>query len=68
MRPLPQTRRDVLKAISVGALGVFGAAPKLADAQPVKWSEGTEPPNLKAPPNACDCHHHIYGSQYKGAQ
>ena len=27
--------------------------------------EGTEPPKLKAPANACDCHHHIYGSQYK---
>ena len=63
--PLPHTRRDVLKAMSVGAAAVLGVLPKLADAQPVKWSEGTEPPNLKAPPNACDCHHHIYGSQYK---
>ena len=65
MMPLPHTRRDVLKAMSVGAAAVLGVLPKLADAQPVKWSEGTEPPNLKAPPNACDCHHHIYGSQYK---
>jgi len=65
MIPLPHTRRDVLKAMSVGTVAVLGVLPKLADAQPVKWSEGTEPPNLKAPPNACDCHHHIYGSQYK---
>jgi predicted TIM-barrel fold metal-dependent hydrolase len=36
-----------------------------AAAQQVKWSSGTEPPKLKAPANACDCHHHIYGSQYK---
>src|SRR3954463_7259439 len=34
-------------------------------AAPVKWSSGTELPKLKAPANACDCHHHIYGSQYK---
>jgi predicted TIM-barrel fold metal-dependent hydrolase len=54
-----------LKGISVGSVTWVAAASKLANAQPVKWSEGTEPPNLKAPPNACDCHHHIYGSQYK---
>jgi len=65
MIPLPHTRRDVLKAMSVGTVAVLGVLSKLADAQPVKWSEGTEPPNLKAPPNACDCHNHIYGSQYK---
>jgi predicted TIM-barrel fold metal-dependent hydrolase len=29
-------------------------------AQPVPNSSGTVPPKLKAPPNACDCHHHIY--------
>jgi len=25
---------------------------------------GYEPPKLKAPPNACDCHHHIYDARY----
>ena len=30
----------------------------------LKWSEGTQPPKLKAPPNACDCHHHIYDARY----
>jgi D-galactarolactone isomerase len=33
-------------------------------AQQVKWSEGNEPPKLKAPANACDCHHHIYDAKY----
>jgi len=26
----------------------------------VKWSKGTELPQLKVPANAADCHHHIY--------
>jgi D-galactarolactone isomerase len=59
-------RRDVLKTMSAGAAAaLLGATPRSAAAQQVKWSEGTEPPKLKAPANACDCHHHIYGSQYK---
>jgi D-galactarolactone isomerase len=65
MRSLPHNRRDVLKVISLSTVALLAAAPNIADAQPVKWSEGTEPPNLKAPPNACDCHHHIYESRYK---
>ena len=32
--------------------------------QPVPYSSGTEPPRLKAPANACDCHMHIYDSRY----
>jgi D-galactarolactone isomerase len=59
-------RRDVLKTISMsGAAVLLGAVPRSTAAQQVKWSEGTEAPKLKAPANACDCHHHIYGSQYK---
>jgi D-galactarolactone isomerase len=57
-------RREVLK-MSAGAAAVGILASGSAMAQQVKWSEGTEPPKLKAPANACDCHHHIYGSQYK---
>src|ERR1051325_6273485 len=57
-------RRKVL-ALSAGAAVGLSAWPGAGLAQPVKWSEGTEPPKLKAPPNSCDCHHHIYGSQYK---
>src|SRR3954454_6870049 len=61
-------RRDLLKAASAGiALAAFSVqGARDAAAQQVKWSSGTEPPKLKAPSNACDCHHHIYGSQYKG--
>jgi Amidohydrolase len=33
----------------------------------VPWSSGTEPPKLKAPPNACDCHMHIYDSRFPAA-
>ncbi|HEX3864389.1 MAG TPA: amidohydrolase family protein [Stellaceae bacterium] len=63
MSVTPWSRRDLLVT---GAAGVtLLAAGQPAWAQAVKWSEGTEPPKLKAPANACDCHHHIYGSQYK---
>ena len=33
----------------------------------VPWSSGTERPKLKAPPNACDCHMHIYDSRFPAA-
>ena len=60
-------RRDLLKAASAGiALAAFSVqGVRDAAAQQVKWSSGTEPPKLKSPANACDCQHHIYGSQYK---
>jgi len=38
-------------ALRLDALAAQGAVPN---------SSGTEKPNLKAPANACDCHHHIY--------
>src|SRR5215472_9630463 len=58
-------RRELLKAMSVGTgIGFLAGGAPDAAAQQVKWSEGTEPPKLKAPPNACDCHHHIYDSRY----
>jgi D-galactarolactone isomerase len=31
----------------------------------VPWSVGTELPKTEAPPNAADCHHHIYSSRFK---
>src|SRR3954447_14551413 len=66
MQQTPWDRRDVLWGLSVMAgAGVLGAGASPAAAQQVKYSSGTEPPKLKAPSNACDCHHHIYGSQYK---
>ncbi len=58
-------RRDVLLAASAGAAAaILGAGSREAHAQPVKWSEGTEAPKLKAPANSCDCHHHIYDAKY----
>jgi len=65
---MPETRwdrRQLLKAMSVGAAtGVLAGGARDAVAQQVKWSEGTEPPKLQAPPNARDCHHHIYEARY----
>ena len=57
------TRRHVLRAAS-GAAAVAFASSTQAEAQQVKYSTGVEPPKLKAPPNATDCHHHIYDARY----
>jgi len=58
-------RREVLMTVSAGAAaGFLSLGGRGAAAQPVKWSEGTDPPKLKAPANACDCHHHIYDAKY----
>ena len=58
-------RRDVLKTLSAGAAAtILTGGAREAAAQQVKWSEGTEAPKLKAPANACDCHHHIYDAKY----
>jgi predicted TIM-barrel fold metal-dependent hydrolase len=40
------------------------ANPIGAGAQEVLWSSGTEKPRTKAPPNATDCHHHIYDKRF----
>jgi D-galactarolactone isomerase len=59
-------RREMLLGLSaVAGIGMLAAGAQPAAAQEVKWSTGTEKPKIKAPANACDCHHHIYGSQYK---
>jgi predicted TIM-barrel fold metal-dependent hydrolase len=59
-------RREMLQGLSaVAGAGMLVAAARPAAAQEVKWSTGTEKPKIKVPANACDCHHHIYGSQYK---
>ena len=31
------------------------------------YSSGVQPPKLEAPPNACDCHMHIYDSRFPAA-
>lgn len=58
-------RRDVLKTLSAGAAAtILAGGARAAKGQQVKWSEGTGAPKLKAPANACDCHHHIYDAKY----
>jgi D-galactarolactone isomerase len=52
-------RRTFLEGASLAALSVI--ADLDAEGQvAVPNSSGTELPKLKAPPLACDCHHHIY--------
>jgi D-galactarolactone isomerase len=61
-------RRGFLKAMgaTVIAAGGFNAS-RAQTQQAVPWSAGTEPPKLKVPPNACDCHMHIYDSRFPAA-
>ena len=54
------TRRTFVKGVSMAALGASGSSGRPGHAQQVPNSVGTEPPKLKAPAHACDCHHHIY--------
>ena len=58
-------RRLFLRAMgaTVIAAGGFNASAAQTQ-QAVPWSAGTEAPKLKAPPNACDCHMHIYDSRF----
>jgi predicted TIM-barrel fold metal-dependent hydrolase len=55
-------RRTFIKGASMLALAA--STPRLyvgeSFAQQVPNSSGTDPAKLKAPPGACDCHHHIY--------
>lgn len=56
------TRRSFIEGASKAALAATasGIFAREGRAQPVPNSSGTEPPKLRAPANACDCHHHIY--------
>src|SRR5450631_2650478 len=55
-------RRTFIKAASLAAFvaTTSGVSMREGYAQQVPNSSGTAPPKLKAPGNACDCHHHIY--------
>ncbi len=55
-------RRTFIKRASMFALAASTSPLYVRDsfAQHVPNSSGTEPAKLKAPPGACDCHHHIY--------
>jgi D-galactarolactone isomerase len=58
-------RRAMLRAMGATAMAAGGFGRSRAQAQqPAPWSSGTESPKLKAPPNACDCHMHIYDSRF----
>ena len=54
-------RRTFVKRISLAAIASAGV--RGADEDRVPNSSGTEPPKLKAPAGACDCHHHIYDAE-----
>jgi hypothetical protein len=66
-------RRAVLAMVSgASTAGVAGAGAAVlaasvtrAQAQQVPWSSGMAPAKTKAPPNAADCHHHIYSSRFR---
>src|SRR3954469_1963666 len=54
-------RRTFIKAsMAAVAAATAGVAMRESLAQQIPNSSGTAPPRLKAPANACDCHHHIY--------
>jgi predicted TIM-barrel fold metal-dependent hydrolase len=58
-------RRTLLKALGATAMAAGSFDASLGQAQqPAPFSSGIEPPILKAPPNACDCHMHIYDSRF----
>jgi len=51
-------RRTFIQGAS--ALAATGLAQREGRAEGAPNSSGTQAPKLKAPPGACDCHHHIY--------
>ena len=58
-------RRAFLTAMGATGIAAGGLnASRGQTQQTVPWSAGTEPPKLKAPPNACDCHMHIYDTRF----
>ena len=58
-------RRTFLRGAGLAVVGASGLVPVPAAAQfAAPNSSGTERASLEAPPNACDCHHHIYDSRF----
>jgi D-galactarolactone isomerase len=57
-------RRSFLKSAALGAVAAASLVREGRAQQPVPFSSGTEPPKLKMPAGACDCHMHIYDSRY----
>jgi D-galactarolactone isomerase len=59
-----RARRGFLKAMGATVIVASGFDTTAGHAETAPWSTGTELPKLKAPPNACDCHMHIYDSRF----
>jgi predicted TIM-barrel fold metal-dependent hydrolase len=58
-------RRSFLRAMGATAMAAGGFSASSGETQQaVPWLSGAEPPKLKAPPNACDSHMHIYDSRF----
>ena len=57
------SRRTVLKTIPALALGSVAFSGG-AGSQAAKWSSGDRKPATKLPPNAADCHMHIYDARF----
>jgi predicted TIM-barrel fold metal-dependent hydrolase len=62
------TRRTFIKGAGWMTVAAFSRiyTPEIlaASSSQVPHSSGTEAPRLKAPPNACDCHIHIYDERF----
>ena len=62
-------RRKLLQVIgafaaSAGLKALSSGAARTQPLQAVPYSAGTAKPRLAAPPNACDCHIHHFGTRY----
>ncbi|MGY2046733.1 amidohydrolase family protein [Methylobacterium sp. JK268] len=68
MRERDTRERDITRTTRRAQLGLLAAGLALAGtrraAAQVRWSTGTAPPAVPLPPNATDCHHHVYDGRY----
>ena len=67
MQSSAPSRRSLLRSVTGLAAAQASKEVLVADRQQiaqVPWSAGSELPQTKAPPNATDCHHHIYDSRF----
>jgi D-galactarolactone isomerase len=57
----------LLAAAAGGLAGISGCAgnggQNLGERK-LPFTQGTEPPKTRVPPNACDCHHHVYDNRF----
>ena len=67
------SRREALKKLAALGVAATGAAltgcaqPVMRQEVAVKYSRGTEIARTRVPPNATDCHHHIYDARFPTA-